>query len=319
MAAERLQGSPELDLVEVVRALWRRRVLIFASAVLGALLGAVGAWLLPDVYRSEVILAPQRTDNGLAALGGGLGNLASLAGIGLEDGGPDPNDIALELIRSRRFFTEFVERHPVLPQIAAAQSWDPATGELRFDAAIFDAANGQWLEETGPSGSRRRTTVLDAHDLFVDEMLTVERDDITGLVTIAVEHISPVVAQQIAEWLVRDINAAMRDAAVQEARRAIEYLRGQSEATAVAELRQVIYTLIEEQMQTVMLANVREEYLWRTIDPPIVPEERSGPNRPLMVVLAVFAGFALGLLLALFLPVIPSASSGDAPAGQAQA
>jgi hypothetical protein len=50
-------------------------------------------------------------------------------------------------------------------------------------------------------------------------------------------------------------------------------------------LKTVFYQLIEEQMKTVMLANITDEYFLQTIDPAVVPEESESPKRALMLVL----------------------------------
>ena len=46
-----------------------------------------------------------------------------------------------------------------------------------------------------------------------------------------------------------------------------------------------------------MLANVRQEYAFRVIDPATAPEKRSWPNRTLLALLGAFAGFVVGTFL----------------------
>jgi LPS O-antigen subunit length determinant protein (WzzB/FepE family) len=53
----------------------------------------------------------------------------------------------------------------------------------------------------------------------------------------------------------------------------------------------MLFELIEEQTKTVMLANVREEYILKTIDRAVVEESRAKPSR----VLIVFIGGLIGL------------------------
>jgi uncharacterized protein involved in exopolysaccharide biosynthesis len=49
----------------------------------------------------------------------------------------------------------------------------------------------------------------------------------------------------------------------------------------------------------VMLAEVRPEYVFKTIDPAVIPEEKSKPGRALICVLGTLIGGALGVLLVL--------------------
>jgi len=48
-----------------------------------------------------------------------------------------------------------------------------------------------------------------------------------------------------------------------------------------------------------MFANVRDEYVFKTIDPALVPEEKSGPKRALICVLGVLFGAMLSTLFML--------------------
>jgi uncharacterized protein involved in exopolysaccharide biosynthesis len=49
-----------------------------------------------------------------------------------------------------------------------------------------------------------------------------------------------------------------------------------------------------------MLASVRQEYAFRVVDPAVVSEKPSWPNRPLFAVL----GFALGLVVGTLVAVL---------------
>jgi len=84
--------------------------------------------------------------------------------------------------------------------------------------------------------------------------------------------------------------------ATAEAQQSIDYLTDQLEKTQVVALERVFYSLIEEQMQTLMLANSRTEYLFKTIDPAIAPERKSQPSRALICVLGTLLGGMLGVL-----------------------
>jgi LPS O-antigen subunit length determinant protein (WzzB/FepE family) len=116
---------------------------------------------------------------------------------------------------------------------------------------------------------------------------------------VEIEHVSPVIAQQWVGWLVNDINRAVRDQDIAEATRSIEYLKAQVANTALAELQSVFFELIQGQTEKVMLAQARPEYVFKTIDPPVVPEEKSKPQRALICMLGVVLGGIIGTFLVL--------------------
>ena len=50
--------------------------------------------------------------------------------------------------------------------------------------------------------------------------------------------------------------------------------------------------MIENQLRTNMLSNIRDEYLLMPIDPPFIPERKSSPNRStLSIIGAIFSFF----------------------------
>jgi LPS O-antigen subunit length determinant protein (WzzB/FepE family) len=52
----------------------------------------------------------------------------------------------------------------------------------------------------------------------------------------------------------------------------------------------MFFELIQKQTETIMLAKVRSEYLFKTIDPAIVPEQKAEPKRATICVLGTLFG-----------------------------
>ena len=77
---------------------------------------------------------------------------------------------------------------------------------------------------------------------------------------------------------------------VVEAEKSIAYLQEKIRETALTEMRQVFYQLIEQQTRTIMLARSKPEYALATIDPPLKPVRKSAPQRALMVIMAGILG-----------------------------
>ena len=119
------------------------------------------------------------------------------------------------------------------------------------------------------------------------------------MIIIAVEHFSPFIAQQWVNWLIEDINLTMKKRDVIEATKSTEFLMAQIEKTNVADIRVVLYKLVEEQAKTIMFANVRDEYVFKTIDPALVPEEKLKPKRALIVIVSTFFAGVIGVFIVL--------------------
>ncbi len=59
--------------------------------------------------------------------------------------------------------------------------------------------------------------------------------------------------------------------------------------------------LIESQLKTKMLANVRENYLLDPIDSPMLPDMKSKPYRTKIVIIGTLIGFVLSLLITIIM------------------
>ena len=97
-------------------------------------------------------------------------------------------------------------------------------------------------------------------------------DKKTQFIRLGFKHKSPDIAAEWTRLLIKDLNDAIRRQDIDEAESSIAYLRQQVEASPLTDLRKLFYNLIQAQTETMMLANVREEYVFKTIDPATVPE-----------------------------------------------
>ncbi len=291
----------EIDLGDLFHILWAVKWLIGGITFAATVIADIVALMLPNVYRAEALLAPndQEGAGGLSALAAQYGGLASLAGINLGDGSADKAALGLEILKSRKFISGFIERHELLVPLLASKGWDVQSGELIIDADVFDVTAGKWIRDVKPP-EKPIPSLQQAYARFM-AVFSVQRDKISGFVTISVEHYSPKIAKQWTDWLIADINSTVKQQDVTEANQAIEYLNTQIESTSLAELRNVFFRLIEEQTKTVMLANVSAEYLFRTIDPAVAPEKKAKPRRAIIVISSTLLGMMAAMALALVL------------------
>ena len=291
----------ELDLHALFRVLWAGKWLVGGITLATTVIAIIAALMLPNIYRAEALLAPNDQEGaaGLSALAAQYGGLASLAGISIGGDTVDKTALGTEVLKSRKFISEFIERHDILVPLMAAQEWDAEAGELRLDADDYDVKNKTWVRKVSPP-KKTIPSLQEAYDEFMD-ILSVSVNKKSGFITVAVEHLSPRIAEQWVGWLVEDVNSTIMRQDLSEAEQAISFLHKQVESTSLAELQKTLFKLIEEQTRTVMLAQVSDEYLFRTIDPAVEMERPSRPKRVLIAVLGLLGGLGLGVLSLLLL------------------
>ncbi|MEH8230657.1 Wzz/FepE/Etk N-terminal domain-containing protein [Aeromonas veronii] len=293
-------GEDEIDLRELLVALWRGKWWIVVSTLVGAVIAVIFAISLPNIYRSEALLAPsaEQQGGGLAAIAAQFGGLASLAGVNLSGGGgPDKTAIAVEIGKSRQFLSRFIRQHQLEVPLMAVTKADKATGELVIDENAYDVTSNKWVREV-PLGKSVEPTDWELVKKFHD-IASISKDAKSGLVTVAVEYYSPESAKQWVDWLVADLNEAMKLRDQTDATRNISYLKAQLEKTPVADMQKVFYQLIEDQTKTLMLTEVNQEYVFKTLDPAVVAEEKAKPKRALIAVLGTLLGGMLGVMIVL--------------------
>jgi uncharacterized protein involved in exopolysaccharide biosynthesis len=295
------QNTPddEIDLRDLWNVIWRGKWIIIAVTAIFAIASVFYALSLPNIYKSEALLAPAQSEQqgGLGALSGQFGGLASLAGINLGGGKSDKTALAIEILKSREFFAKFVEKHNILPDLMAVKEWDLSTNSVTYDAEIYLPTSDEWLRQVNPP-KQAKPSMQEAKKVF-DELLSIAKDKESGMVKISVEHYSPYVAKQWVDWLTQDINLNMKGRDKQEAEKSITYLQTQIDKTTIFEHKTLLFQLIEEQTKTLMFAEVRDEYVFKIIDTALVSELKAKPKRALIVVLGVLLGGILSVLIVL--------------------
>jgi len=285
----------EIDLRELFGIIWQGKCWIIAITFVFAVGSVLYSLSLPDIYKSEATLAPSEEagGGGLSQMAGQLGGLASLAGVNLGQQGVDKTTIAIEILQSRAFIKNFVEKHDILPELIAVEEWNRGKG-LIYDEEVYNPDSKEWVREVEPP-QQPKPSSWEYVKVFREKTLEVSKDDTTGLVTIAVNHQSPEIARHWVVWLIEEINNHMREREIQEAQLSLEYLDKELQSTSLSGMQQVFYQLIEKQTQTIMLANVRPEYIFQTLDPAVVPEQKAKPSRALICIIGTFLGGFLGV------------------------
>ncbi|MDA8815000.1 Wzz/FepE/Etk N-terminal domain-containing protein [Luminiphilus sp.] len=310
---DRLHANSEeaFDFKHVLAVLWAGKWLITLTTALSVTFALMIALSLPNIYTARTILAPSESSStGLGGLMQQYGGLASLAGLSLPTGGEGSRaQLGMELIKSRSFLGAFVKRHDILPELMAVKSWDIESGSLLYDPKIYDAASEQWVRKVKLPYDAR-PSILEAHKEFI-KILKVSKDKQTGYISVSIEHQSPIVAAQWVNWLIQDVNTEVKNQVVDEATRSIDYLTQQVESTSLTDLKAMFFELIQSQTETIMLAEVRNEFVFKAIDPAVIPEEKTKPSRLLICVLGALLGGILGIAFTLSRYLVRPANEKD--------
>ena len=293
------QYDDEIDLKELFLVLWAGKILIVAITALFAIGSVLVALSIPNQYKATAVLAPAQADGGgLSSALGQLGGLASLAGVSIGGGESSESQIAQEIMKSWSFVEGFIADNNLEVEVYAAEGWSKISGELKINGDVYDIDAQAWLLEDDDTDELRPPTSWELFERF-DEMLSVSQDTKTGLVSVSIEYYSPQIAKDWLDLYMASINKHMQARQVAKVSRNISYLEAQIAKTSIAEMREVFYTIIEEQTKNKMVAEASPDYAFVAVSSSMVPEQKSKPSRALICILGTIFGAVLATLLVL--------------------
>jgi uncharacterized protein involved in exopolysaccharide biosynthesis len=286
----------EIDVRKLFSVLlnYKKFILLFIGSF--QIIGLIYSLFLNNVYTAKTIFVPtvisQNTPTNDSL------NLASIAGFKVGD--KDPNvEIGIAYINSIQIVEKLTKYDSFLPDLLASINWDLKSNRLYYDKNLFNHEQNKWVRKAKtPFGIIPSSQ--EAHKVF-SKLVKISESSNSNLIILTVDHISPFVAQQWSLWIAKEVNQYISSMRVAESQKAIAYLDEQIKSTPYSELRSYFYELIQQKTQNMMLAKSNPEFVFTTIQPPLVAENFSKPNRVLLILLFVFIGLVVSITLVFFM------------------
>jgi uncharacterized protein involved in exopolysaccharide biosynthesis len=262
---------------QLVLLLRQRLVVIGSVTLLCGLAAAVAALLSTKWYEAQVVLSPVATSassglgGGSSGGGSGLGGLAALAGLNIGNDSKKFESVAT--LQSEALTERYIQDNNLMP-VLFEKKWD--------------VQHQAWkkIDENTP-------TLWKSYQYFKKSIRTVDTDAKTGIITFRIRWKDPELAATWANGLADLTNKVLRDKAISESERNIEYLTNEAAKTSVIEARQAIFLIMQGEINKSMLARGADEYAFRIIDPARPPERKTSPITALWAVMGALAGFFL--------------------------
>jgi len=251
-------------------------------------------------------------NQGMSGMLGQYSGMASLAGISLPSESGSKAQEAIARIQSFEFFSNSFLPHIKLENLMAIKKWNQASNTLTYDASAFNSESGQWVRKVKPPTSTIPSS-QEAYKKQYQQIMSVSEDKKTSFVTLSVQHKSPVIAQQWVKIMMDQIDQVMRDQDRQTALQSIAYLNSLAPTVNYEEISKALASLQQEQMKRLMMVEANENYIFKVLDSPIVPEMEVKPKRSLIVILGTMLGMMLSVLGVLVLHYTRTSSKHDEP------
>ncbi|MBZ0220819.1 MAG: hypothetical protein K8I01_10360 [Candidatus Methylomirabilis sp.] len=273
MRAGRYARERELDLADYWAVVWKRRLavlLVSAGMTIGVL---VYSFTIPDMYESRAVIMPAgRSAEQGAGVSAITQRFGSIPGITLPASASSAE--ITSLLKSNLLRARVLEERGLLQR-------------------LFTGDRGGKGVDGGP-------TTWDGLRAL-DSMLEVKSDLKDNTITLSATHTDPRIAADIAEHLVGALTDHMSAEAKRVALANKAYLEAKLGNSQDPIIRQKIYNLIAQQMETAMMSEMKESFAFKVVDPPRVPDMKSSPDRRRIVqtgfLLSLAAGVAAAFLL----------------------
>ena len=255
----------------------------FWKMVLVSLLISVVTFLFlllkPNIYQAVAIISPPE---GQAPTNSGQGALAS---IGVVIGGPSHAEDLETLFKSTDLAVRVFEKHD-LWSIVYGTRFDSATRKLR----------PRWYERLGgvfdgPRQPRDWDAIRAAR-----KCMKVVLNRKSNTISISFESPSPAGSAAMVGYFLEEGKSRLQEEALDRAVKNKLFIQQQIERTHDALTRDRLFALYGQEVEKEMMARNREQFGFRVIDAPRVPDRRLRPRRGLIAIAAAFVSL-LGMFV----------------------
>lgn len=265
----------EIDLLELAQKLWASRSLIIKFGIIGVIAGIIVAFSIPKEYTTTIKLAPEFQDN--KASGGGLGALASMAGI--STGGTSTEAVYPQLypdiVESIPFTVGLFdvpvtdkdgEMHMTVREYVTEELSAPWWSVvMRVPGMVIGGIKSIFTSDDEEEGDGK----LDTFRLTVEESgivealnarVSAEVDTKTSVITLSATMQDPMVSALLADTVAERLKAYVTDYRTNKAREDLEYAKKlNDEAKADYYKAQQRYANYLDKNQGIVLRSQRTE------------------------------------------------------------
>jgi uncharacterized protein involved in exopolysaccharide biosynthesis len=324
-------ADSEIGLLRIGSILLKRWRAVLFVPLLAALVTVGVSFITPVTFTATTSFVPEvRSSPRLAAGLVGLSGLASQLGVSL---GSDAS-------QSPRFYADVAVSREILERLLLSRFPAPAPRVTNVDSAT--------LVRILATGGRNLSDSLQRGVTKLRKRVSLNVDNLTGIVTLRVDARDASLAANIANRLVaylNEFNAQVRQSQAREKRRFVEQRAAESERDLKdaevelrafyennrswqqspqlvfaesrlrrqVEIRQDLYVTLRREYESARIEEVNDIPVITVIDAAVPPQRRSWPNRTLLVVLAVTLGSILSALWAYGADYLERARQEDEP------
>jgi uncharacterized protein involved in exopolysaccharide biosynthesis len=257
---------------------WRVGLISFAVGVITLIV----LLQIPNVYQAKATIMPV-SDEGNQSPSLALGAIASM---GLSIGGPTEVDDLAEIFRSNDLTARVFRKYDL---------WSVVFGNR------FDTARRTLKPTLGDRLSRNEERERPPGDWdairAAEDRLKIYTNKKAGILVISLDSYSAEGSAKMVKYYLEEGKDRLQEEAFERARMNKKFIEEQISKTVDPVTRDRLYSLYGQEVEREMMARNREQFGFKIIDSPRVPDRKAGPHRFLISLFAAMLSFVISSIL----------------------
>lgn len=294
-----LAPDDEIDLLELFRTIWSGRYVVLICVLASVSLASVHLWGAERKYTVNYIFKAVGGE-GAGSNMGGLGGLASLAGVSLPSGGSGDFKTFEVLLQSEEVASELLSNKLVLREIFAGE-WNvegqrfqqpPSSSIGAVIRGIKKILTGDTSAEYSPPSAGRLSG-------WLKNSFSVSEDRDTGFLKLTAETPNPALMISVLSEATKITDQIIKDRFVEEGEKSVIFYQQKIAAARSREHREALAQLIMQEEQKLMLASNGNFFIAKPLTTPSVSLRPTSPKSRLVLALALVLGGFVGIAITL--------------------
>ena len=286
----------EIDLRELFVTIWKHKLFLIIFVFIVTSLSIIYALSKPNEYKVKTLLAPQEQQKSVSL--GGLGALASMAGISIGGSSGVTPDVAFQtLLDDYQFMKNFIIKNGYDKLILS--------GKLQKDYVFAFNYKGVYEMFHSDKKPQKIDFYSNIYKPFV-KRFSITTDKKTGLITVSFIHPSRYFAYNVLNKFLEDATKYLVNKNLQDINAQIAKYQKELSRTNNLELKAELAKLVSSLIKQKVYINTSKYYKVKVITDPYIPDikDKAKPKRALIVIVAFITSIILGIFIIFFIEFI---------------
>jgi uncharacterized protein involved in exopolysaccharide biosynthesis len=232
---------------------------------------------MPNIYQATAVITPEKDERRQNP------SIGALASFGINLGGPSSVEDLETLLKSNDLAVRVFKKHNPWP-ILLGDKYNPATGGMKVSPM-----------DSSPGGEKKSKPLGEWDAIYAAKRrLRASVVKKANTISVSFESPSPEGSASMVQYFLDEAKSRLQEETLDRAIRNKKFIEEQIGKTVDALTRDRLYALYGHEVEREMMARNREQFGFRVIDSPRVPDRKFKPKRSQSAILAMVLSFLAG-------------------------